>query len=230
MIQVLDYGEVELVDSMGSDESIVRSARVSYDGNAGEDLARDHKLIHYLMKNNHTTPFEAVTFTFYVKAPIFVFRQWHRHRTWSYNEVSSRYTQLPQEYYLPKPELIGEQSKDNKQARDIGDVTEHNKRADELTLVMAQNNQAFELYGKLLESGWPRELARSVLPVSTYSKMFGTVNLLNLFKFIGLRDHSHAQYEVQVYARAMLDLITPIVPVAVDAWKACYANEKTKST
>jgi thymidylate synthase (FAD) len=234
MIQVLDYGEVKLIDSMGSDESIVRSARVSYAGKTGVDLEKDHKLIHYLMKNNHTTPFESVTFTFYVKAPIFVFRQWHRHRTWSYNEVSARYTQLPQVYYLPKPEHIGIQSKDNKQVRDLvhywdEDPKAYNDKVDDLTLIMQQNNQAFELYGQLLKKGWPRELARSVLPVSTYSQMFATVNLLNLFKFIGLRDHSHAQYEVQVYARAMLQLITPIVPVAVEAWKACYANKETKS-
>jgi thymidylate synthase (FAD) len=121
LVNVLDHGFVRLVDSMGDDVSIVRAARVSYDAawRAGEDQGSDTRLINYLWKNHHTSPFEAVTFTFEVKAPIFVFRQWHRHRTWSFNELSARYRELPEEFYVPDPALIGEQAKDNKQARVI---------------------------------------------------------------------------------------------------------------
>src|SRR5687768_15107954 len=119
MISVLDHGFIRLVDSMGSDLSVVRSARVSYDAEwrTGEDEGKDAKLINYLMKNRHTSPFESVTFTFEVKAPIFVFRQWHRHRTWSFNEVSARYSELPEEFYVPAVEQITTQSTSNKQMR-----------------------------------------------------------------------------------------------------------------
>lgn len=224
MIKVLDHGLVRLVDSMGGDLSVVRAARVSYDAawRAGEDKGSDEKLINYLWKHYHTTPFEAVTFTFEIKAPIFVFRQWHRHRTWSFNELSARYKELPEEFYIPLPEQIGEQSKNSKQARNllekINDV-EFNKRCFECVELREHNEKSFKLYHKLISEGWPRELARTVLPVSTYSHMFATVNLLNLFKFLKLRTHEHAQYEIRVYAEAMLELISPIVPVCVGAFK-----------
>jgi thymidylate synthase (FAD) len=115
-IDVLDHGFVRLIDTMGSDISVSRAARVSYDAawRAGEDQGSDAKLIRYLWKNHHTTPFEAVSFTFEIKAPIFVFRQWHRHRTWSYNELSARYRELPEEFYVPDPALIGKQSVSSK--------------------------------------------------------------------------------------------------------------------
>lgn len=124
-IKVLDHGYVRLVDHMGNDLSIVRSARVSYnaDWRTGEDEGKDEKLIHYLVKNHHTSPLESVQFTFQVKAPIFVFRQWHRHRTQSYNEVSARYTELPEEFYIPAVEHIGEQSSSNKQMRNIVELS-----------------------------------------------------------------------------------------------------------
>ncbi len=221
-IDVLDHGFVRLVDSMGSDLSVVRAARVSYDAawRAGEDEKGDEKLINYLWKNRHSTPFEAVTFTFEVKAPIFVFRQWHRHRTWSFNELSARYKELPEEFYIPKMHLIGEQSTSSKQSRNINiDLTPQKGRADECKEVLWHGEHAFELYRMLIKKGWPRELARSVLPVSTYSHMFATVNMLNLFKFLTLRTHSHAQYEIRVYAEAMLELIRDIAPVCVAAWE-----------
>lgn len=217
-IRVLDHGYVRLVDHMGSDLSIVRSARVSYNAQwrTGEDEGKDAKLINYLVKNRHTTPFESVTFTFEVKAPIFVFRQWHRHRTWAYNEVSARYTELPEEYYIPAENLITMQSTSNKQMR----TDEANPNAPQIRGIMeSQCFGAFRAYLRMLELGCPRELARAVLPVATYSQMFGTVNLHNLFHFLGLRSHSHAQYEIRVYAVAMLELIRPIVPVAVAAWE-----------
>lgn len=227
-IDCLDHGFVRLIDHMGSDINVVRAARVSYDAawRAGEDEKSDEKLINYLWKNHHTTPFEAVTFTFEIKAPIFVIRQWHRHRTWSYNELSARYKELPEEFYVPKPELIGKQSTHNKQVRDISDQFYNHMRLIDIELIKQQNIGAFSLYKILLEGGWPRELARSVLPVSTYTHMFATVNLLNLFKFLTLRTHSHAQYEIRIYAEAMLELIREIVPVCVAAWEK--TNEKTK--
>jgi thymidylate synthase (FAD) len=208
-IEVLDHGLVRLVDVMGSDLSISRSARVSYDAPARE---ADDKLIGYLMKNRHTTPFESVQFTFEVKAPIFVFRQWHRHRTQSYNELSARYRELPAEFYIPELDQITTQSTDNKQMR----TDEINPKAGTIQwLIGKQNEDAFEAYHTLLDLSCPRELARSVLPVGTYSHMFCSMNLHNCFHFLRLRLHSHAQYEIRVYAEAMLELIRPHVPIAV---------------
>lgn len=215
-IKVLDHGYVRLVDHMGGDLSIVRSARVSYDADwrAGKDAGADVKLIRYLLRNKHTSPFESVTFTFEVKAPIFIFRQWHRHRVWSFNEISARYAELPAEFYVPPPALVGRQSASSKQAREVAAVNEQSEQISEW--IRIQCERAFVAYRQLMDVGAPRELARSVLPVATYSKMFATVNLHNLFRFIELRLHPHAQYEIQLYAEAMLRLVKPIVPVAVE--------------
>lgn len=224
-VKVLDYGHVRLVDHMGSDLSIVRSARVSYDAvwRTGEDAGKDAKLIQYLIKNRHTTPLESVTFTFDVKAPIFVFRQWHRHRTWAYNEMSARYTELPEEFYVPEADQITTQSTSNKQMR----TDELHPKAEQMREWMRVTNQvSFKMYHDLLAEGCPRELARSVLPVATYSQMFGTVNLHNLFHFLGLRTHSHAQWEIRVYALAILELIRPICPIAVTAWEELNLAKK----
>jgi thymidylate synthase (FAD) len=220
-IDVLDHGFVRLVDRMGSDLSIARAARVSYDAawRAGEDQGGDVKLIQYLWKHKHTTPFEAVSFTFEVHAPIFVFRQWHRHRTWSYNELSARYRPLPEMFYVPAPEHVGAQSTNNKQGRTLTDA-DIAFRAEEVEMLRAACRSAFATYRNLLNTGWPRELARSVLPVNTYSHMFATVDLLNLLKFFTLRCDEHAQYEIRLYAQAMLDLVRPIVPVAIAAWES----------
>lgn len=222
-IDVLDHGYVRLIDSMGTDLNVVRAARVSYDAawRAGEDQGSDARLIRYLWRHHHTTPFEAVSFTFEIKAPIFVFRQWHRHRTWSYNELSARYRELPEEFYLPESGLIGSQSASSKQARDIGEtgVDLLDQRKAEVEHAREVMEAAFAQYRRLLEGGWPRELARSVLPVATYSHMFASVNLLNLLKFLTLRCDAHAQYEIRVYAEAMRELIRPIVPVCVAAWE-----------
>ena len=217
-IKLLDHGFVRLVDHMGSDLSIVRNARVSYDAEwrAGEDEGKDAKLLDYLVRNRHTSPLEAVTFTFDVKAPIFVFRQWHRHRTWSFSEISARYAQLPEEFYVPALDQITTQSASNKQMRTS---EQHPAAAMAQKLIREQNESAFERYQVLIDGGIPRELARSVLPVGTYSHMFATVNLLNLFRFLSLRLHEHSQYEIRVYAEAMLDLIQPIVPVTVAAFR-----------
>lgn len=216
--RVLDHGMVALVESMGSDLSIVRNARVSYDAEwrTGDDAGKDAKLINYLLKNKHTSPFEAVQFTFEVKAPIFVLRQWHRHRTWSFNEISARYAELPEEFYVPELGQITTQSASNKQMR----TDEPHPFAGRMAnLIYSQNKQAFHTYRRMLQDGCPRELARSVLPVGTYSHMFASVSLLNLFRFIQLRSHDHAQYEIRVFSDAMLALIEPVAPVAVKAFK-----------
>jgi thymidylate synthase (FAD) len=218
-IKLLNHGYVRLVDHMGNDLSVVRSARVSYDADwrAGEDDGKDAKLINYLMKNKHTSPFESVTFTFEVKAPIFVFRQWHRHRTWSFNEISARYAELPEEFYVPEVDKITTQSVNNKQQR----TDEQLADAAHCARVIENSCQdSFHNYHELLKHGCPRELARGVLPVNTYSKMFATIDLHNLLGFLRLRDHSHAQYEIQVYAQAMAVLIEPIVPVSIAAFHA----------
>ena len=232
MIKVLNHGLVRLIEHMGSDLSIVRNARVSYDAEwrdgaalptigkkqltPGENLGADAKLINYLVRNGHTSPLEAVKFTFEIKAPIFVLRQWHRHRTWSYNEVSARYTELPEEFYIPEVSQITTQSTSNKQMRTD---TEHPDAVAFQEIISSQCEDAFSTYQFMLKQGVPRELARGVLPLNTYSHMFATVDLHNLAKFLKLRLHDHAQYEIRVYAQAMLDLIEPLVPVTVAAIK-----------
>ena len=219
-INVLDHGYVRLVEHMGDDQSVVRSARVSYDAEPRND-GSDQKLIHYLWRNRHTSPFESVAFTFEVKAPIFVFRQWHRHRTWKYNEVSARYTALPDEFYVPDVDQITTQSSSNKQMR----TTEQHELADVMqTFIRASCMDAHREYQKLVKAGCPRELARGVLPVNTYSRMFASVDLHNLLHFLELRLHEHAQYEIRVYAQAMRNLIEPIVPVCMAAFDKSQAK------
>ncbi len=158
-INVLNHGSVRLVEHMGSDLSVVRSARVSY--NADWRGGDDAKLIGYLIKNRHTSPFESVVFTFEVKAPIFVFRQWHRHRTWSFNEVSARYSELPEEYYIPEVSQITTQSASNKQMRtdEIHEDAEMYQN-----LISLSCDHSFKVYKEMLTAGIPRELARGVLP------------------------------------------------------------------
>lgn len=223
---VLDHGFVRLVDHMGGDLSIVRAARVSYNAawRAGEDDGSDAKLIRYLVRNRHTTPLESVVFQFEVKAPIFVFRQWHRHRMATINEVSARYAELPEDYYVPATDKIGSQSTSNKQARNLG-VVGANFVEKEISaqLISDSCRYSFATYRMLIERGVPRELARTVLPVATYSHMFWKSDLHNLFHFLSLRLHPHAQYEIRVYAEAMLKLIEPVVPVVVAAWKELRA-------
>jgi thymidylate synthase (FAD) len=225
MIRVLDHGHVRLVEHMGDDLSIVRNARVSYDAEwrSGEDAGKDEKLIQYLYKNKHTSPFEAVTFTFDIKCPIFVARQWHRHRTWSFNEISARYAELPEEFYVPEVDKITTQASSNKQMR-TSEV--HPEAAGWQLEIDLHCAAAFDLYQDMLRHGVPRELARGVLPLNTYTHFFGTVDLHNLFHFLRLRLHPHAQYEIRVYAEALLALIRPIVPVAVGAFEAWEKSEK----
>lgn len=189
-IKCLDHGFVTLRGNMGGDVDVVRAARVSYNEGwkAGEDEGSDTRLIKYLKKNKHHTPFEAVVLKFEVKAPIFVFRQWHRHRTWSYNELSARYRELPEEFYVPELQHITPQAKSNKQGREAEGFTDEQK-ALVAGHIRESSIMAFVHYKHLLSMDLAKELARTVLPVNTYSHMEATVNLLNLMRFLSLRDH-----------------------------------------
>lgn len=211
------------------DLEIVRNARTSYNADwratpehkmcaQENDVSKDAKLINYLYQHRHTSPFEAMVFTFEVQAPIFVFRQWHRHRTWSYNEVSARYTELPDLFYVPKPEHIGVQSAKNKQGRELVGFSPEEQRNFRLDIDRACK-ASFEVYRSMLDAGVSREIARMVLPVNIYSRMFTTMNLRNLFHFLELRLDSHAQMEIRVYAEALLQLVRPICPIAVGAFE-----------
>jgi thymidylate synthase (FAD) len=222
-VRVLNGGFVRLVEFMGDDLSIVRAARVSYQAawRAGKDENSDAKLIRSLMQRGHTSPFEAVQLKFDVRAPIFVLRQWHRHRTWSYNEVSARYSELDMGFYEPEQSVIGGQHPSEKQGRiNFG----HSQQVDGggsfnpvavQSRIRDHNMKGFTLYKDLLEQGVSRELARIVLSVSAYSQMFASVNLHNLFNFVRLRSDPHAQYEIRVYSDAMLKLAKMAAPIAV---------------
>jgi thymidylate synthase (FAD) len=214
------------------DLEIVRAARTSYDADwqgatasVHEQQHKDAKLIRRLWKDRHTSPFEAMTFTFEVQAPIFVFRQWHRHRTQSYSEVSARYTELPDLFYVPKAEHLGQQSTTNKQGTERTAEWTERWAGDQREYIGAGCSGAFETYKGLLKAGVSREQARIVLPVATYSRMYATANLLNWFRFIGLRSDPHAQYEIRVYSDAILELIKPICPVAVSAFEQTRSAE-----
>jgi len=207
-------GFVELVNHMGGDQAIIDAARVSFGGDQQERPEwADQRLLRYLIKNRHTSPFEHVSFTFHVKAPIFVVRQWHRHRVWSYNEISARYTEMESEHYIPKEWRA--QSKSNKQASE-GLIAEQERAEKAYMEFMSRANW---LYGHMLGLGISREMARMVIPVSNFTRFYATVDLHNLLKFIELREHPHAQREIQEYATAMRGLIQPIVPWTMEAWE-----------
>lgn len=215
MTQVHEHGLVRLVDSMGDDASIVQAARVSY--GAGTKTSReDEGLLRYLLNNKHTSPFEMVQLKFHVKLPIFVARQWIRHRTGSFNEVSARYSVLPSEFYIPAVEDITTQDPKNRQARTDEQVP---YAATARAGIAMQSEQSYARYEALLEMGVARELARMVLPLNIYTEWYWALNLKNLLDFLHLRMDSHAQREIQVYARAILTLIEPIVPVTIALWK-----------
>ncbi len=216
-VEVLDHGLVRLVDYMGGDLAISRNARVSYDAEPREE---DRGLIKYLLMNGHNTPFESTCITFEVKAPIFVFRQWHRHRTQSYNELSARYRELPEEFYIPELTQITTQSTDNKQMR----TDKQNPHAIVIQEeIKGQNRASFQVYKRLLRSECPRELARSVLPVGAYSHMFATANLFNWYRFCKERSHEHAQYEIRVYSDAVLTFLDSIAPIATSVFREKYS-------
>ena len=209
-------GFVKLVDSMGNDLSIVRSARVSYGKTSEEFSDRDKKLIKYLIKNSHTSPLESVTFTFNIKCPLFIARQWMRHRTWSYNEISRRYTSENIEFYIPKEFRI--QSLDNKQMSSGETISKEIAYEIEDTIKMFCED-SIQIYDTMIESGIAREMARGILPQYMYTNFYGTVNLHNLLHFLKLRRHLHAQEEIRRYAFAIENIIKEVVPFTYQAWQ-----------
>jgi thymidylate synthase (FAD) len=211
---------------MGDDSSVVQAARVSY-GQGAKTPEEDRNLIRYLMRNKHTSPFEMVEFKFHIKAPIFVFRQWIRHRTCSANEISQRYSEAKDEYYVPEINQICYQSKDNKQGRSV--PFENEEASFFQTQFQLESNVAFSRYNIKLSCGMAKELARINLPLSTYSEMYWKMDLHNLFHFLKLRLHPHAQYEIRVYAQAILDIIKPIVPISCEAFEDYILNAQSLS-
>jgi len=215
-IKCLDKGFVRLVDSMGGDGAIVQAARVSY-GKGTSKMSQDRGLIRYLMRHRHTTPFEMVEFKFHCKMPIFVARQWVRHRTANINEYSLRYSEARDEFYYPEPENIQFQSSLNKQGRS-GEVPPELKQK-VLDYFKENSERSFTLYQELNKAGVARELARSLLPVNIYTEWYWKNDLHNLLHFIGLRSDSHAQYEIRVFSDAMAHYVKEKAPFAWEAYQ-----------
>ena len=220
-IKCLDKGFVRLVDSMGGDDAIVQSARVSY-GKGTSKVSQDRGLIRYLMRHRHTTPFEMVEFKFHCKMPIFVARQWVRHRTANINEYSLRYSEARDEFYFPDPDHIEFQSALNKQGR-MGEVGEDLKKKVQ-AYFKEISDRSFEIYCELNEAGVARELARAILPVNLYTEWYWKNDLHNLLHFIGLRSDGHAQYEIRVFSDAMATYVKQVAPFAWEAYQDYVVN------
>jgi thymidylate synthase (FAD) len=221
-INCLDKGFVKLVDAMPrlvpgttADYAIVQAARVSY-GDGTKSVNEDRGLIRYLLRHTHTTPFEMIEFKFHCKMPIFVARQWIRHRTANVNEYSGRYSVMKDEFYIPDAENLRQQSKTNKQGGE--QIMSADDAQAYIDILAEQCDKAYATYLDQIEKGVAREQSRMILPVNNYTEWYWKIDLHNLFHFLGLRCDTHAQWEIRVFAEAMLKLITPIVPVAVEAW------------
>ena len=222
---VLDHGFVGLVDHMGSDNAIVQAARVSY-GAGTKQVQDDRNLIRYLMRHEHTTPFEMCEVKFHIKLPIFVMRQLVRHRTASMNEYSARYSVLTDEFYIPEFEQIQKQSTTNKQGREEAEWGFDEKRSVQHAFQRSFHN-AYKEYASLLgkeDSGLARELARSVLPVGGYTELYWKANLKNFLHMARLRMDTHAQWEIREFAGAMYDLVKPLFPEACSAFEDYAVN------
>ena len=226
-LPVLDHGFVRVVDYMGDDGAIVQAARVSY-GRGTRRVSEDRGLIAYLMRHRHTTPFEMCEIKYHVKLPIFVARQWIRHRTANVNEYSARYSILDREFYLPAPEHLAAQSSANRQGR--GELLQGAEAERVMALLRDDAGQAYDHYAEMLnedETGAPldpardglaRELARMNLTLNFYTQWYWKIDLQNLFHFLSLRADPHAQYEIRAYADVMLDSVRRWVPHAFDAF------------
>ncbi|MCV6637422.1 FAD-dependent thymidylate synthase [Candidatus Albibeggiatoa sp. nov. NOAA] len=214
-IPLLDKGYVELQDFMGDDLSIVNAARVSFLGESKGDI-KDKKLLNYLLRHAHTSPFEMVEFKLRVKCPLFVARQWMRHRVWSYNEVSRRYTSEELDFYIPETWRL--QSTDNKQCSS-GDAEQQMQA--QFTQQMQQHvEQALDTYNKMIDAGIAREQARMVLPQNMYTTFVGKVDGHNLMHFMKLRMDEHAQYEIRVYADAIYEhFFKAVLPWSAEAFE-----------
>ena len=215
-----NIGFVELVDAVGDDLTVVNSARVSF-GQCRVVLdKRDKKLIKYLIKQRHTSTLEHCFVTFRVKVPLFVRSQHHRHRTWSYNEISRRYTDFDIQFY--EPEAFRTQHESNRQASNENDLIDPVLETWQLEVsdcVRMHHEQCLKFFNELIEVGVCREQARGVLPQNMYTEYYASANLNNILKFIDLRTHEGAQWEIQEMAKAMLDIITKLYPVTVGAYR-----------
>jgi thymidylate synthase (FAD) len=220
-------GFIRLVDYMGGDARIVQAARVSY-GKGTKSLRDDEKLIHYLLKHGHTSPFEQVMLTFHCKMPLFVARQWMRHRTARVNEVSGRYSLMPEEFYLPDSTDIAKQSSNNKQGR--GDTLEASAAAAVQQLFAHEQSLAYQAYQDKVETHQlARELARINLPLSLYTEIYWQIDLHNLFHFLQLRLHPHAQKEIRDYAEVMMHIVQQVAPIACAAFREYQLESLTLS-
>ena len=226
-LPVLDHGFVRVIDYMGDDAAVVQAARVSY-GKGTRKVQEDAGLIRYLLRHRHTTPFEMCEIKYHVKLPIFVARQWIRHRTANVNEYSGRYSILDREFYVPAPDHLAAQSVSNRQGR--GDVLQGAEAAEALDILKRDAERAYDDYERLLNEradgsvidperqGLARELARMTLPVNYYTQWYWKVDLHNLLHFLMLRADAHAQYEIRVYAEAMLETVKRWVPLTYQAF------------
>ncbi|MEM1372963.1 MAG: FAD-dependent thymidylate synthase [Pseudomonadota bacterium] len=217
---VLDHGFVRVIDYMGDDSAIVQAARVSY-GEGTKHVSNDEGLIRYLMRHWHSTPFEMCEIKLHVKLPVFVARQWIRHRTANVNEYSARYSILDREFYIPAPEHVAAQSSVNNQGR--GELLEGAEAARVLEILKADSTRAYDNYEAMIsddgQQGLARELARMNLPTNIYTQWYWKVDLHNLFHFLRLRADPHAQYEIRVYAEEMCRLVKAWVPLAYGAFE-----------
>ena len=220
-------GSVEYISHMGSDLTVVNAARVSFGAEKEKLDDKDHKLINYLVSHGHTSPFEHCNVTFRFMVPLFIRSQHHRHRTWAYNEISRRYTSIDMKFYEPKS--FRTQHKSNRQASNNDlvnpDMNDFHPRPVPVPAYLASeavrdhNTRSLGLYNTLIEKGVCREQARGVLPQNLYTQYYGSANLHNLLKFIGLRVHEGAQWEIQQVAKACLQIASPLFPVSVESWK-----------
>jgi len=217
---VLDHGFIRVIDYMGDDSAICQAARVSY-GKGTKSVQNDEGLIRYLMRHWHSTPFEMCEIKLHVKLPVFVARQWIRHRTANVNEYSARYSILDREFYIPAPEHINAQSVVNNQGR--GKILEGEEAARVLEILKADSTRAYDNYEAMIsddgQDGLARELARMNLPANIYTQWYWKVDLHNLFHFLRLRADSHAQYEIRVYADAICKVVADWVPAAYAAFE-----------
>ena len=227
-IEVLDHGFIRVIDYMGDDTSIVQSARVSY-GKGTKQISNDKGLIKYLMRHRHSTPFEMCEIKFHIKLRIFIARQWIRHRTANVNEYSARYSILDKEFYIPSPENLAAQSATNNQGR--GDALTSEEASNVIDILRRDAAQTYSNYDTLLnenssgetiddnKAGIARELARMNLTLNTYTQWYWKIDLNNLLHFLALRADGHAQYEIRVYADAMLDIVRKWVPLTYAAFE-----------
>ena len=226
-IPILDHGFIRVIDYMGDDSSIVQAARVSY-GKGTKKVSTDEGLIRYLLRHWHSTPFEMCEIKYHIKLPIFIARQWIRHRTANVNEYSARYSILDKEFYIPAPDKLAAQAVNNRQGR--GDVLEGDQAKEVLDILKEDSQRTYENYEKMLnerydgsvidenKSGLARELARMNLTLNSYTQWYWKTDLLNLMNFLFLRADIHAQYEIRVYADAMIETLKKWVPITHSAF------------